>query len=84
MYDTSVLGKHAKMSIIHTTVSGTAAGEAILGLRTAMRDGRSSSEVELKGIEVHTAIDQEISADGCRHHDPGRLLTVESGRYTRI
>ncbi|KAM3445778.1 hypothetical protein NHJ13734_000231 [Beauveria thailandica] len=84
MYDTSVLGKHAKMSIIHTTVSGTAAGEAISGLRTVLRDGRSSSEVALKGIEVHTAIDQEISADGCCHQDPGCLLMVESGRYTRI
>ncbi|KAM3513028.1 hypothetical protein MY11210_003333 [Beauveria gryllotalpidicola] len=85
MYDASALGKHAKMSVIRTTVSGTAAGEAIPGLRSGLRDGRSSSEVELKGIEVHTAIDQQVSADGCRHHDSGSLLTgVESGRYTRI
>ncbi|KAF1736535.1 hypothetical protein CRV24_002141 [Beauveria bassiana] len=63
MYDTSVLGKHAKMSIIHTTVSGTAAGEAILGLRTAMRDGRSSSEVELKGIEQLIKKYRQMDAD---------------------
>lgn len=85
MYDTSMLGKHTKMSVIRTTVSGTAGGgEAMPGLRMG-RDGRSSSEIELKGIEVHTAINQEISAGLGRHHDSGRSSTaVESGSYTRI
>ncbi|KAJ3482917.1 hypothetical protein NLG97_g7440 [Lecanicillium saksenae] len=81
MYDTSMLGKHTKMSVIRTTVSGTAGGDVMPGLRMG---GRSSSEIELKGIEVHTAINQEISADH-RHHDSGRSSTgMESGSYTRI
>ncbi|KAJ6790021.1 hypothetical protein PWT90_06746 [Aphanocladium album] len=81
MYDTSMLGKHTKMSVIRTTVSGTTGGEVMPGLRVG---GRSSSEIELKGIEVHTAINQEISGHD-RHHDSGRSSTgVESGSYTRI
>lgn len=85
MYDTSMLGKHTKMSVIRTTVSGTGGGEAMPGLRMAPRDGRSSSEIELKGIEVHTAINQEVSADRSQHHDSERSSTgVESGIYTRI
>ncbi|OAR02217.1 hypothetical protein LLEC1_05051 [Akanthomyces lecanii] len=85
MFDTSVLGKHTKMSVIRTTVSGKVDGEAMPGLRMAPRDGRSSSEIELQGIEVHTAINQEVSADGSRHRDSGRSSTaVESGSYTRI
>ncbi|ATY59049.1 integral membrane [Cordyceps militaris] len=85
MYDTSVLGKHTKMSVIRTTVSGTTGGDVMPGLRTVPRDGRSSSEIELKGIEVRTAINQEISASGDAHHDPGRLSRREnSGSYTRI
>lgn len=85
MFDTSVLGKHTEMSVIRTTVSGKVDGEAMPGLRMAPREGRSSSEIELKGIEVHTAINQEVSADGSQHHDSGRSSTgVESGSYTRI
>lgn len=54
------------------------------GLRPGVRDGRSSSEIELKGIEVHTAINQEISAEG-RHYESGRSSTaVDGGNYTRI
>ncbi|OAA69515.1 integral membrane protein [Cordyceps fumosorosea ARSEF 2679] len=84
MYDTSVLGKHNKMSVIRTTVIGTG-GEAMPGLRPSPRDGRSSSEIELKGIEVRTAINQEVSGGGVQLHDAGRVsVEVEKGNYTRI
>lgn len=84
MYDTSVLGKHTKMSVIRTTVSGTGGGDVMPGLRVGGRDARNSSEIELKGIEVHTAINQVVSA-GVRHSESGSSSTaVDGGSYTRI
>lgn len=44
-------------SVIKTTVSSRGAGSSC----AASTWGRNSSEVELNGIEVHTAINQEIS-----------------------
>lgn len=59
-YNTSILGMHAKMSDIRTTVRGRDTGAKVQRPTKAL--GRqNSSEIELQGIEVHTAIDQEIS-----------------------
>ena len=60
-YHTSILGRHAKTSVIQTTVCGTNFDDMQVQRPAKTLGGRSSSEIELKGIEVHTAIDQEIS-----------------------
>jgi hypothetical protein len=79
-YNTSILGKHAKMSVIQTTVCGTHFDDVHVQRPARAMGGRSSSEIELKGIEVHTAIDQEIST---RVKGGGLGLSSHIG-YTRF
>lgn len=55
-----------KMSGVRTMVSGTHGVPAFRSNDTTA-DGRNSSEIELKGIEVHTTINHEIGPAGARN-----------------
>ena len=54
------------MSGVRTMVSGSHGG---FRSRSEVDDGRNSSEVELKGIEVQTTISDEVSSNGAGRAD---------------
>ena len=71
-YDSSgTPGGTLKKSIIQTTVSGMHGRSRQDNHHRSCNDSgesRNSSEIELNGIEVRTAIDQEVTG-GADHHD---------------
>lgn len=79
-----VAGRYPKRSIIRTTVSGNKLRPKDPSGTVISSGGRNSSELELNGIEVQTAIDQQVSVDTNDADDDmygSRLAAILDTRY---